>query len=95
MIDIYKFSAIEICWLSSKIEEIFGIVESVAQIEESVDIDRINTLSDWDLTYSSEIIQIEGQLDNLSNEASNMRLKEHEIVKEDECIRKIQEDLTV
>ncbi|KAJ8423786.1 LOW QUALITY PROTEIN: hypothetical protein Cgig2_023108 [Carnegiea gigantea] len=75
MIFSISYSLSSICWLSSKIEEIFGIVESVAQIEESVDIDR-------------------GQLDNLSNEASNMRLKEQEILKEEERINKIREDLT-
>ncbi|KAJ8427015.1 LOW QUALITY PROTEIN: hypothetical protein Cgig2_013333 [Carnegiea gigantea] len=56
LIDIYKLSTIEIYWLSSKIEEIFEIVESVVQIEGSADIDRVNTLSDRDLTCSSEMI---------------------------------------
>jgi len=33
MIDIYNLSTIEICRLSSKIEEIFGIVETAVKIE--------------------------------------------------------------
>ncbi|KAJ8430923.1 LOW QUALITY PROTEIN: hypothetical protein Cgig2_033551 [Carnegiea gigantea] len=76
MIDIYKLSTIEICWLSSRIEEIFGIVEIAANIEELVDIDRVKALSDHDLTYSSEITHIEGQLHNLSNEASELNIKD-------------------
>jgi len=39
MIDIYNLNAIMICWLSSKIEEIFGVAESVVKIEDLVDID--------------------------------------------------------
>ncbi|KAJ8440947.1 LOW QUALITY PROTEIN: hypothetical protein Cgig2_020489 [Carnegiea gigantea] len=89
MIDIYKLSTIEICWLSSKIEEIFEIVASVTQIEESV-----NILSDRDLTCSSKIVHIEGQLNNLSNKSSKLRLKEPKILKEAERICKMQEDLT-
>jgi len=34
LIDVYKLSTIEICWLSSKIEPIFGITESIVHIEE-------------------------------------------------------------
>ncbi|KAJ8427718.1 hypothetical protein Cgig2_022192 [Carnegiea gigantea] len=40
MIDIYKLSIIEICWLSCKIKEIFGVVEIVAKIEELADVDQ-------------------------------------------------------
>ncbi|KAJ8433481.1 LOW QUALITY PROTEIN: hypothetical protein Cgig2_004419 [Carnegiea gigantea] len=94
MIDIYKLSAIEICWLSSKMEEIFEIAESVTQIQKSVDIDWVNTLSDQDLTCSSEIVHIKGQLDNLSNESSKLRLKEQEILKEEKRISKMQKNLT-
>ncbi|KAJ8429287.1 LOW QUALITY PROTEIN: hypothetical protein Cgig2_016325 [Carnegiea gigantea] len=65
LIDIYKLSTIGMCWLSSKIEEIFGI------IEESVDIDLVNALSDRDLTCSSK-------LNNLSNEASKLRVRDLE-----------------
>ncbi|KAJ8433640.1 hypothetical protein Cgig2_026820 [Carnegiea gigantea] len=46
MIDIYNLSTIEICWLSSKIEEIFGVVETAIKIKDLVDIDRIKALSD-------------------------------------------------
>ncbi|KAJ8432848.1 hypothetical protein Cgig2_024536 [Carnegiea gigantea] len=38
MIDICKLNTIEIFWLSSKIEEIFGVVETAAKIEELVDL---------------------------------------------------------
>jgi len=41
MISIYKLSMIEIFWLSSKIEVIFDIGESVAQVEELVDVDQV------------------------------------------------------
>ncbi|KAJ8426819.1 hypothetical protein Cgig2_022600 [Carnegiea gigantea] len=80
IIDIYNLSTIEICWLSSKIKEIFGI-------EDLVDIDRVKALSDQDLTCSSEITHIEDQLNNLSNEASKLKVKEQEILREEEWIR--------
>jgi len=89
LIDVYKLSTIEICWLSSKIEAIFGIAESIAHIEESVDIDRVNILSAQDLSCSSEIAHIEDQLNGLTNEASKLRLREQEISKEEERIRKM------
>ncbi|KAJ8432849.1 hypothetical protein Cgig2_024537 [Carnegiea gigantea] len=38
MIDICKLNTIEIFWLSSKIKEIFGVVETAAKIEELVDV---------------------------------------------------------
>jgi len=41
MIDIYKLSTIEISWLPSKVEEIFGVAETAAKIEELVDVDRV------------------------------------------------------
>ena len=59
MISVYKLSTIEIFWLSSKIEEIFDVVEFVAHIEESVDVDWVKALSDQDLIYSFEIVHIE------------------------------------
>ncbi|KAJ8431910.1 hypothetical protein Cgig2_013658 [Carnegiea gigantea] len=40
MVDIYKLSTMEIYWLSFKIEEIFGIVETIVKIKGIVDIDR-------------------------------------------------------
>ena len=94
MIDIYKLSTIEICWLSSKVEEIFGIVEAAAKIEELVDVDRVKALSDQDLTCSSEIVRIVGELNSLSNEATKLKVKEQEILREEERIRKMREDLT-
>ncbi|KAJ8420265.1 hypothetical protein Cgig2_014313 [Carnegiea gigantea] len=81
MIDIYNFSIIEICWLSSKIEEIFGVVETAVKIKDLVDIDRVKALSDQDLTYSSEITHIEDQLNNLSTKGklkSSLELKKKE-----------------
>jgi len=76
MISIYKLSTIEIFWLSFKIKEIFDVVESVAHIEELMDVDQVKTLSDQDFIYSSEIVHIEGQLNNVSCEASKLKLKE-------------------
>ncbi|KAJ8436511.1 hypothetical protein Cgig2_003209 [Carnegiea gigantea] len=87
-------NTIEICWLSSKVEEIFGPVEAVAKMEESVDVDRVKALSDQDLTCSSEIVRIEDGLNSLSNEAAKLKVKEQEILREEERIRKMREDLT-
>ena len=95
MIDIYKLSAIEICWLSSKIEEIFGVVETAAKIKELVDIDRVKVLSDQDLTCCSKIAYIEGQLNNLSSEAPKLKVKKREILREVEWTCKMREDLTI
>ncbi|KAJ8448608.1 LOW QUALITY PROTEIN: hypothetical protein Cgig2_010495 [Carnegiea gigantea] len=81
MIDIYKLSTIEICWLSSKVEEIFGVVEAAAKIEELVDVDRVKALSDQDLTCSSEIVRIESELNSLSNEVAKLKVKEQEILR--------------
>jgi len=86
--DFYKLSTIEICWLSYKVEEIFGVVETAAKIEELVDVDRVKALSDYDLTCSSEIAHIEGQLNNLSSEVSKLNVKEEEILREEERIHK-------
>ncbi|KAJ8446007.1 hypothetical protein Cgig2_012351 [Carnegiea gigantea] len=79
----------------ANIEKRFGAVETSTKIEEIVDVDRVKALCNQDLTCSSKILYIEGQLDNLSNEASKLRLKEQEILKEEKRIRKMQEDLTV
>ncbi|KAJ8438237.1 hypothetical protein Cgig2_003626 [Carnegiea gigantea] len=76
MIDIYKLNIIEICWLSSNIEEIIGIVETAANIKELVDVDHVTALSEQDLTCSSKIAHIEGQLNNLSNEVSKVQVKD-------------------
>ncbi|KAJ8431943.1 LOW QUALITY PROTEIN: hypothetical protein Cgig2_000002 [Carnegiea gigantea] len=86
---------IKICWLSSKIEEIFGVVETAARIEELVVVDRVKALSDQDLTCSFEIVHIEGRINNLSNEASKLQVKEQEVLREEEQIRKMREDLTI
>ncbi|KAJ8445785.1 hypothetical protein Cgig2_000965 [Carnegiea gigantea] len=72
MIDIYKLSTIEICWLSSKIEEIFGIVEIAVKIEDLVDVDRVKIFK-----------------------ASKLKVKEQEVLREEEQVRKMQENLTV
>jgi len=95
MISIYKLSTMEIFGLSSKIEEIFDVVESVVHIEESVNVDRVKTLSNRDLIEYSEIVHIEGQLNSLSCEASKLKHKELEILKEEEQIRKMREDLII
>ncbi|KAJ8434749.1 hypothetical protein Cgig2_001952 [Carnegiea gigantea] len=95
MIDIYNIGTIEICWLSSKIEEIFGVAEAAVKIEDLVDIDRVKALSDQDLTCSSEITHIKDQLNNLSSEASKLKVKEQEILREEERICKMREDLNI
>ncbi|KAJ8426579.1 hypothetical protein Cgig2_001248 [Carnegiea gigantea] len=95
MIDIYNLNTIEICWLSSKIEEIFGVTEAAVKIEDLVDIDRVEALSDQDLTCSSEITHTEDQLNNLSSEASKLKVKEQEILREEEQICKMREDLNI
>ncbi|KAJ8438664.1 hypothetical protein Cgig2_031629 [Carnegiea gigantea] len=83
MIDIYK------------LKEIFGVVETTIKIEDLVDVDRVKVLSDQDLTCSSEIAHIEDQVNNLSSKASKLKVKKQEVLREEERIRKIQEDLTV
>ncbi|KAJ8434538.1 hypothetical protein Cgig2_004304 [Carnegiea gigantea] len=87
MIDIYNLGTIEICWLSSKIQEIFGVAETAVKIEDLVDIDRVKALSNQDLTCSSEITRIEDQLNNLSSEALKLKVKEQEILREEERIQ--------
>ncbi|KAJ8437732.1 hypothetical protein Cgig2_001079 [Carnegiea gigantea] len=84
-----------ICWLSSKMEEIFGVDEIAAKIEELVDVDRVKALSDQDLTCSFKNAYIVGQLNNLSSEASKLKVKEREILREEERIRKMREDLSI
>ena len=78
MIYFCNLNTIEICQLSSKIEEIFGVVETAAKIEELVHVDWVKALSDQDLTCSSEIAYIEAQVNNLSSEASKFKVKEQE-----------------
>ncbi|KAJ8438299.1 hypothetical protein Cgig2_015042 [Carnegiea gigantea] len=90
MIDIYNLSTIEICWHSSKIEEIFGIVETAVKIEDLVDIDWVKALSDHNLTCSSEITHIEDQ-----SIICLIKVKEEEVLREEERIRKMWEDLNI
>ncbi|KAJ8439281.1 hypothetical protein Cgig2_016829 [Carnegiea gigantea] len=82
MIDIYNL-------------KIFGVVETTVKIEDLVDIDRVKALSDQDLTCSSEITHIEDQLNNLYSEASKLKVKEQEVLREEEQIRKMREDLNI
>ncbi|KAJ8420339.1 hypothetical protein Cgig2_023374 [Carnegiea gigantea] len=95
IIDIYNLSIIGICWLSSKIEEMFGVVETAGKIEKLADVDQAKVLSDQDLTCSSEITYFECQLNNLSSEASKLKLKALKSLREKEYICKIREDLTI
>jgi len=44
-----------------------------------VDVDRFKALFDQDLTCSSEIAHIEGQLNNMSSETSKLKVKEQKI----------------
>ncbi|KAJ8428157.1 hypothetical protein Cgig2_028032 [Carnegiea gigantea] len=75
-------------------KEIFGIVETVVKIENSVDVDQVKALSNQDITCSSEIVHIEDQLNNLSSKASKHKVKEQELLREEEWVRQMQEDLT-
>ncbi|KAJ8428862.1 hypothetical protein Cgig2_010804 [Carnegiea gigantea] len=72
--------------LHSKID-IYNL--NCCKIEELVDVDRVKVLFDQDLTCSSEIAYIEGQLNNLSSEAPKLKVKKWEILREAEWIRKI------
>ncbi|KAJ8444878.1 hypothetical protein Cgig2_029809 [Carnegiea gigantea] len=78
-----------------QIEEIFGVAETAVKIKDSMDIDGVKALSGQDLTCSSEITHIEDQLNNLSREASKPKVKEQEILREEEWIRKMREDLNI
>ena len=60
-----------------------------------VDVDRVKALSNQDLTCSSEISHIEGKFNNMSSNASRLKVKEQEILREEERIRKMREDLTI
>ncbi|KAJ8439610.1 hypothetical protein Cgig2_017177 [Carnegiea gigantea] len=68
-------NTIEICWLSSNIKEIIAIVETVAQIKKIIDVDRVKFLSDQDLTFSSEIVHIKGELSNLPLKLQSIDLR--------------------
>ncbi|KAJ8420863.1 LOW QUALITY PROTEIN: hypothetical protein Cgig2_021279 [Carnegiea gigantea] len=91
MIDIYNLSTIEICWLSSKIEEIFGIVETAVKSKELLDVDRLCLTKISLVLLKLIILKVSPQLNNLSNETS----KHKEILKEDKRIRKMRENLTI
>jgi len=52
-------------------------------------------LSYQDLTCSSEITHIEDQLNNLSSEASKLKVKEQEVLREEERICKMREDVNI
>ncbi|KAJ8422774.1 hypothetical protein Cgig2_014322 [Carnegiea gigantea] len=95
IIDIYSLNTIKICWLSSKIDEIFGVVEAAVKIDELVEVDRVKALSDQDLICSSEIAHIKDQLNILSSKATKLKVKEQEVFKEEERIHKMREDLTI
>ena len=62
------------------------------KIEDLVDVDQVNALSDQDLICSSEIAHIEDQLNNMSNKASKLKVKEQVVLREEERICKMQED---
>ncbi|KAJ8435463.1 hypothetical protein Cgig2_021096 [Carnegiea gigantea] len=75
------------------VEEIFSVIKPAAKIKELVDVDRVKVLSDQDLTCSSKIAYIEGQLNNLSDEASKLQVKEQESLIEAESKLKSSLDL--
>ncbi|KAJ8434336.1 hypothetical protein Cgig2_010953 [Carnegiea gigantea] len=52
-------------------------------------------LSNQDLTCSSEIAHIKDQLYNLSSKASKLKVKEQEVLREEEWIHKMKEYLTI
>ena len=60
-----------------------------------MDIDWVKVFSDQDLTCSFEIAHIEDQLNNLSNKASKLKVKDQEVLREDERIHKMREHLTI
>ncbi|KAJ8449243.1 LOW QUALITY PROTEIN: hypothetical protein Cgig2_021707 [Carnegiea gigantea] len=93
MIEICKLNIIEICWLSSKIEEIFSVVEIGAKIKELMNVDQVKLY----LTKISLLILklLTLKLNNLSNEASKLQVKEWEVLRADERIRKIKEQAEV
>ena len=53
----------------------------------------MKALSVQDLTCSSEIARIKGELNNLFGETTKLKAKEQEILREEERIRKMREDL--
>ncbi|KAJ8428927.1 hypothetical protein Cgig2_001018 [Carnegiea gigantea] len=62
--------------LFSKTKEIFGVVETAAKIEKSLDVDQVKVLSDQDLTCSSEIPHIEGARDSKGGGADSQNVRE-------------------
>ncbi|KAJ8422583.1 hypothetical protein Cgig2_007492 [Carnegiea gigantea] len=84
MIDIYKLSTIELCWISSKIEEIFGIVETVMKIKELVDVDWVKEqkiLREEEQIHKTRedlTIQQQGLIEARSKLRSSLDLKKRE-----------------
>jgi len=94
MTGIYKLSTIENCLLSSKTEEIFGVVETTTKIEELIDVDQVKSLSNQDFTCSSEITHIEAHFSNMSSKASKFKVTKQDL--EGRGVNhKMREDLTV
>ena len=58
-----------------------------------MDIERFCLLSSQDFAYIFEIIHMEDNLKELSSEALELKLREKEILKEEEWIQKIRKDL--
>jgi len=92
MIDGSQLGTTEICWLTSRAEEVFNVVEIVANTKELVDTQWFNHLFSQDSICSYEITQIENNLKELSTKALELRLMEKEILKEEEHICKMWED---
>ncbi|KAJ8436146.1 hypothetical protein Cgig2_033641 [Carnegiea gigantea] len=77
------------------IEEIFGVVKNAVKIEDLVDVDQVKVLSDQGLICSSKIAHIEDQLNNLSSKAPKLKVKDQEVLREEERVFKRRKDLTV
>ena len=60
-----------------------------------MDVDWFKALSNQDLTCSFEIAHIEGQLNKLSSETLKLKVEEQEILREEERIHEMREDLTI
>ncbi|KAJ8442689.1 hypothetical protein Cgig2_001782 [Carnegiea gigantea] len=93
VVDNSQLSTVEISWLTSKVEEIFNAAEIIAKMEELVDIPQLHLLSSQNSVYDSEIVHIESNLKELSNETLECELREQKILREEERLRKMREDL--
>ena len=93
LVDESHLSTIEICWVTSKVEEAFNAAKIIAKTEELVAIKRLCLLSSQDSTYTSEIAHRKDNLKELFSETLELELKEKKILKEEEQNYKMRKDL--